>query len=384
MTPPIQNPVHLGFDADRLNRLPQAIEADVEAGRIDGAVLIVARGGQVALHRAFGFAHRETGRAMALDDVFMSMSLSKQFTNLTVLQRIERGEISIDTPVATVIPEFAEHGKGAITIGHLITHSSGLPPVILGDRSLNAADIGSVAAALSRAVPLCPPGEKVMYSPVLAHGLLAEIVRRLDGEGRRFGRILAEDVFEPLGMTESALGIPAHLRSRYVPVVVRDPSPGMFPPGVLESSDRLKPDSEMPGGGCTVTAGDVFHFAEAWRQEGRGLHRRVLSPAMARFALADRTGTMPNEFFDLTPGRPTPSHYSYGFWTRGPGIHATAFGHLASPATFGGLGAGSHAFWVDPVSEVTYVFLSAGLLEERASVERHRRYADLVHAALER
>ncbi|TDP49179.1 serine hydrolase domain-containing protein [Zavarzinia compransoris] len=384
MSPPIYSPDSQGFDADRFARLPRAIEADVEAALIDGAVVIVARGGKIVLHRAFGHAHRDSGRAMALDDVFMSMSLSKQFTNLSVLQRIERGEIAIDTPVAAVVPEFAEHGKDSITIGHLMTHASGLPPVILGDRSLNAADIGSVAAALSRAVPLCPPGEKVMYSPVLAHGLLAEIVRRLDGGGRRFARILAEDVFEPIGMTETALGIPDHLRPRYVPVVVRDPTPGLFPPGVLESSDRLKPDSEMPGGGCTVTAIDLFRFAECWRLRGKGLHRQVLSPALARFALADRTGTMPNEFFDLTPGRPTPSHFSYGFWLRGEGVHASAFGHLASPGTFGGLGAGSHVFWVDPAHDLTYLFLSAGLLEERASVERHRRYADLVHAALER
>lgn len=372
-----------GMDAGRLARVPAVLAADVEAARIDGAVVLVARRGDILLHQAIGFAERATGRAMALDSVFMSMSLSKQFTNLAVLQRIEAGDIAIDTPVAAVVPEFAEHGKGGITIGHLITHTSGLPPVIMGDRKLNGADIASVTAALSRAEPLAEPGSRVLYSPVLAHGLLAEIVRRLDGGTRRFSRILADEVFEPIGMDETHLGIPEHVRSRYVPVVVRDLAPGLFPPGVLESSDRLKPESEMPGGGCVITASDVFAFAESWRNGGRAVKRRVLSPAMVRFALVDRTGAMPNEFF-APPGRgPTPSHFSYGFWLRGQGIHPMAFGHLASPGTFGGMGAGSHVFWCDPASDLTFVLLTAGLLEESASVERFRRLSDLVHTALE-
>ncbi|MCF4166458.1 beta-lactamase family protein [Zavarzinia compransoris] len=374
------------FDPDRLARLPAAILADVEAARIDGAEVLVARGGRIVLHQAIGYAHRESERRMDIGDVFMSMSVSKQFTNMAVLQCVERGDLAIDTPVAAVIPEFAEHGKSGITIGHLITHTSGLPPVIVGDKSLNAADIGSVTAALSRATPLCPPGERFMYSPVLAHGLLAEIVRRLDRHDRRFARILADDVFEPLGMTDTVLGIPAEVRPRYVPVVVRDRTPGLFPPGVLESSDRLKPDSEMPGGGCVTTASDVFRFAECWRQKGRGPGGSLLAPALVRFALEDRTGKLPNSLYAHAVERgwgDVPSHMSYGFWLRGTGVHPAPFGHLASPGTFGGLGAGSHAFWVDPVSDVTFVLLSAGLLEDSASIERFRRLSDLVHCALE-
>jgi CubicO group peptidase (beta-lactamase class C family) len=376
-----------GFDPERLFRLTDAIAADVEAQRIDGAVVVVARGGTVVLHEAIGFAHRESGREMQTDDVFISMSLSKQFTNTAVLQRIERGEIAIDTPVAAIIPEFAAEDKAGIQIGHLITHTSGLPSVVMA-KDLNAADLASVTAVLSRTKPIAAPGAQVMYSPILAHGLLAEVVRRLDGGNRRFGRILADDVFEPLGMTDTALGIPDEVRARYVPVVVRDPTPGLFPPGTLESSDRLKPDSEMPGGGASTTAMDVFNFAEGWRLGGKRDHARVLSPAMVRFALEDRTGTSPHllyEYAKALRGWPTiPSHYSYGFWLRGQGVHPMAFGHLASPGTFGGLGAGCHCFWVDPVSDVTFVFLSAGLLEESASVERHRRLADLVHVAIER
>ncbi|MFA5120569.1 serine hydrolase domain-containing protein [Zavarzinia sp.] len=377
-----------GFDPGRLARLTAAVEADVAAARIDGAVAIVARRGQVVLERAIGLAHRESGRAMTLDAVFNSMSVSKQFTNLAALQKIDQGELAIDTPVAAVIPDFAAEGKGGITVGHLITHTSGLPPVVMGDRNLNPTRLDSVAEVLSRTAPLCPPGERVMYSPILAHGLLAEVVRRLDEGERRFSRILAEDLFQPLGMGSTALGIPAELRPRYVPVVVRDPTPGLFPPGVLESGDRLKPDSEMAGGGASLTAGDLLRFVEALRQGGKLGDARILSPALLRFALADRTGTKPHLMYDpmrTSRGWPeVPSHLSYGFWLRGEGVHPMAFGHLASPGTFGGMGAGSHVFWCDPETDVSFVFLSAGLLEEGASVERHRRLSDLVHAAIER
>jgi CubicO group peptidase (beta-lactamase class C family) len=66
---------------------------------------------------------------------------------------------------------------------------------------------------------------------------------------------------------------------------------------------------------------------------------------------------------------------------RGDGVFPTPFGLLASPRTFGGFGAGSSAFWIDPASDVTYAFLSSGLMEDSYSVER-MRLSDLVQAAL--
>jgi len=59
-----------------------------------------------------------------------------------------------------------------------------------------------------------------------------------------------------------------------------------------------------------------------------------------------------------------------------------AFGQFASPGTFGGIGTGSNCFWIDPDRELTYVFLSAGLMEDSYSWERHQRYSDLVHSAV--
>ena len=75
----------LGFDADRLGQLGRTIHRDIEAGRYDGAVLALARGGRPALTEAFGHAHRDGARRMKVDDVFVTFSVAKQFTHTLVL-----------------------------------------------------------------------------------------------------------------------------------------------------------------------------------------------------------------------------------------------------------------------------------------------------------
>lgn len=380
-------PAALGFDPQRLAAITDRLEADVAAERIDGARLIVARRGELAVDATIGFADRAAGRALEPDDVFCSMSIAKQFANVTVLQQVERGNISLSSPVADVIPEFAAAGKQHITIAQLITHRAGMsanmPPV----EPHQLGDIAAVVAAVSALPPEGEPGANVFYSPTIAHFVLAEIVRRLDGGNRPFRRILADEVFEPLGMTSTSLGARPDLAGRRVPVRVRDRSPGLFPPEALEGMDAvLTEESEIPGGGCLTGAGDVFRFAEAMRQGGVLDGKRVLSPASVRVATTNQTGTMVNHLYDYAHVQrgwpPIPANLGMGFFLRGTGDHPMPFGTYASPGTFGGLGAGSNMFWVDPASDVTMVFLSAGLLEEINSMERHQRLSDMVHAAI--
>ena len=95
-----------------------------------------------------------------------------------------------------------------------------------------------VAAACRQALE-ATPGVTVHYSAITAHALLAEVVRRLDGGTRPFRDILAEDVLNPLGMRDTALGLRADLAKRNVPVVVRDRSDGIFDPDLLEAFNVL-------------------------------------------------------------------------------------------------------------------------------------------------
>ena len=383
----IADPTELGLDPNRLARVTAAIDADVAAERYDGAVVLVARGGQVALHEAIGFADRGARRRARTDDVFAVFSVTKTLTTAAVLVRVDRGELALTTPVAEVLPEFGVKGKQRVTVAQLLTHTAGLttalpplPPEQLGD--LDA----YVAWACQQALEVVP-GTAVHYSAVTAHAILAEVVRRLDGGRRRFADILAADVIEPLGMRDTALGLRPDLAARKVPVVVRDRSPGIFDPDLLEAFNAIVTAvSEIPAAGVVSTTADLFRWAEALRRGGEIDGRRVLSPAIVRLALTNQTGDRPNGFYafacEQRGWEPWPANIGLSFFLRGAGIYPSYFGVTSSPRTFGGLGAGSAMFWVDPERDLTFVCLTAGLLEESRHLDRSQRLSDLVQAAI--
>ena len=376
-----------GFDENRLHRVEDAIASDIDAQRYDGAALRVHRRGRLVLESIQGFAHR--GRAVALkaDSVFVTFSSGKQFTAVTVLKYVEKGLLQLHSPVADVIPEFAANGKRRITLGQLLTHTSGvasMPPMMPPGSMGN---LQAMVAAVCRTPPESVPGSRVRYSITPGHAVMAEMVRRVDGGSRAFREIVKEEVFGPLGMNASALGLPEDLRARLCPVVVRDRAPGLLDPAMLESMGQvLQSDTEIPAGGYVTTIADFARFAEMLRNGGEGNGARILSPAMIDVATQNYTGTMPNDIWDYAVdarGWPVfPAYLGLGFFLRGEGFHPTPFGSLASARTFGGVGAGSTVFFIDPVKELSFAFLSTGLMEETRSTERHQRLADLVHAAI--
>jgi CubicO group peptidase (beta-lactamase class C family) len=377
----------LGFDEDRLERLPLAIEEDVANERYDGAVVLVARGGEVALHEGVGFAERATGRKVRLEDVFYLFSVTKTFTSVAVLRRIEQGELQLTTPVTEVIPEFGVKGKQRVTIAQLLTQTGGMPPDVPPLPLDKVGDLEATAAAVCQQPLAAAPGRLVSYSPLGAHAVLGEVVRRLDGGRRAFREILADELFQPLGMKDTALGLRADLAARRVPVVVRDRSPGLFVPELLEALNALLNEtSEIPGGGGVGTAYDVFRWAEALRRGGELDGARILSPAILDLATRNHTGTQPNHIFDymreLRGWDEFPAFLGLGFFLRGEGIFPTPFGLTASPRTFGGLGAGSTMFLVDPERELVFVCLTAGLLEESRNFDRLQRLSDQVFSAI--
>jgi CubicO group peptidase (beta-lactamase class C family) len=380
-------PAEVGLDATSLGRLSSAIKDDIAAEKYDGAVFIVARGGKVAIHEAIGFADRASGRIARTDDVFLIFSITKALTAAAVLMQIDRGALSLTTRAADIIPEFGSKGKQRITIAQLMTHtaglSAGIPPIpfeMIGDQK-------TMVAAISQMGIEGIPGEKVNYSPMIAHSILGEIVRRVDGGSRPFREILAAEVFGPLGMKDTSLGLRKDLEPRRVPVVVRDRSEGVFPPEMLETySTNLKEDSEIPSGGAFSTASDLFRFAEALRRGGELDGTRILSPAIIRLATTNQTGTRRNSLWDfaleMRGWQEFPAFLGLTFFLRGTGIFPHWFGNLASPGTFGAVGAGSTVFWVDPERDVTFVCLSSGLLEETRNVDRFHRLSDLVCSAV--
>lgn len=141
------------------------------------------------------------------------MSLTKQMTAVRVLMDIEAGKFTLTTPIREIIPEFGIKGKQNITVGHVLTHRTGLnteiPFTLPVDKLGN---IEAVVACLSNERILFMPGAIVTYNPTTAHALAAAMVQRLDAKKRPFRRILAEDIFAPLGMKDTALGLPDRLK----------------------------------------------------------------------------------------------------------------------------------------------------------------------------
>ena len=381
------NPADLGFNPQALDRLIPTIVKDIAQQRYDGAVLLVARGGQVALHEAIGFAERETQRLARLDDVFCLFSVTKTLTAVAVLQRVDRGDLALTTRAADIIPEFGCKGKHRVTVAQLLNHtggmSAGFPPVSPEQTGNLAAVVEAVCQQGLESIP----GQKVSYSPITAHAILGEIVRRLDGGKRPLREIMSEDIFRPLGMRDTALGLRKDLAARRAPIVVRDRSEGMFPPETLESFNLiLGEETEIPAGGAVSTTTDIFRFAEMLRLGGELDGARILSPAIVELATQNHTGLKPNSLWnyarELRGWDEFPAYLGLSFFLRGEGIFPTYFGALASPGTFGGIGAGSTIFWVDPDRDLTFVCLTTGLLEESHSVDRFQRLSDLVHAAV--
>ncbi|MGH8150330.1 MAG: serine hydrolase, partial [Steroidobacteraceae bacterium] len=145
--------------------------------------------------------------------------------------------------------------------------------------------------------------------------------------------------------------------------------------------------AEMPWVGAVSTVPDLLRFAEMLRRGGTLEGTRVLSPSLIDQATVNRTGDKPNELYAAlgrTRGwEPYPAYIGLGFFLRGEAVCHHQFGTLASPRTFGHTGAGSTIFWVDPELDLTFVCLTAGVINEADNVERFQRLSDMALAAAE-
>src|SRR6185436_4875379 len=145
--------------------------------------------------------------------VFDLASLTKVVaTTTSIMTLVEGGRVRLTDPVATFIPEFGRYGKSAITIRHLLTHTSGLRP----DLELEA-EFSGAEEAIRRAieeVPTNPPGQRFVYSDINFF-LLGDIVRRVSGQ--TLDQFAKQELFEPLGMKDTTFLPPASVRGRIAP-----------------------------------------------------------------------------------------------------------------------------------------------------------------------
>jgi len=141
----------------------------------------------------------------------------------------------------------------------------------------------------------------------------------------------------------------------------------------------------MPWVGLVSTAYDLWRFAEMLRRGGELDGRRILGPATLDLATRNHTGDKPNELYmQLAKARgwePYPAYIGIGFVVRGEQICHHQFGTLSSPRTFGNHGAGSTLLWVDPQRDISFVCLTAGVMDEGDNIERFQRLSDIALSA---
>ena len=349
---------------------------------------MIARHGRVSLDAAIGYADRERTRRVESDSVFSIFSMTKAMTNVLALRAIELGRFSLAHKVSELIPEFRGGLREHITIFHLLTHMSGLPMLFQLKAGMpidNLADMVRVACEIVQSDE--PPDLSCKYSPLLNHLLLGEIVRRTDPSGRHYRDIMRQDLFEPLKMTGSSLGLRRDLQARHLFPDFRGNSPinHIGSSGLGENGAFREELAEMPWVGAVSTAPDIFRLAEMLRQQGSLDGARVLSPAMVRKSRQCYTESKPNELYKALAHKDQwevcPAYIGLGFSLRGTKMTHHMFGTQTSPETFGNYGAGSTLFWVDPELDLTFVCLTTGLLSGNRNIVRYHKLADITVSA---
>jgi CubicO group peptidase (beta-lactamase class C family) len=181
----------------------------VAEGKQRGAQVAVYLEGQLVVDAWGGIADVRTGRPVEGDTVFPVFSTTKGIFATVIHILAERGRLDYDTPIAAYWPEFAAHGKEAITLRHALSHTSGVPYMPEGVTLEQISDWDFMCAALADMNPSSSAGAKQVYHPVTYGWLLGEVARRV--EGRHVPQLLKEEICEPLGMSGLYCGIPAEL-----------------------------------------------------------------------------------------------------------------------------------------------------------------------------
>jgi CubicO group peptidase (beta-lactamase class C family) len=379
-----------GMSEERLAHLEEVVRADLDAGLYHGASIQVARHGRLALDLVAGHADEARTKRLEGDTVFTIFSVTKTFINILALRAVELGRFALTTPMAESSPEFAGAPRERATSCDCRTHTAGLPGVWEVRPGMPMDRLGDIVDAVCADLHgVVEPGSRGDDSPMVNHALLGEALRRTDPKNRTIDEILHADLFRPLGMSDTALGIKPHMRDRHA-------FPDMRGNLTIRHTSSTTPgdqglfaaeSNQATWVGAASTTRDRMRLAEMLRNGGSLDGVRILSPRMIEMARQNWTGDLPNEIYRAVALRhgypPPPAYLGLGFTVRGHGVVRHIFGTLTSPETFGNFGFGSSIYWVDPRLDLTFVALTTGLLGQAANIDRFQRLADIVVGAAE-
>ena len=374
----------------RITQLQQVIRDEIKSGLYNGAVVRVAQAGKIICDVVEGAAYAEGSQPLAGDSVFNIFSVTKAFTNVLVMQAIEQGRFLLTTPISDLIPEFTGHGREKIRIWHLLSHQAGFAIIFEVKPGWYIDNFEEVSATVIEHVkPVDAPTEKVSYSPLVNHVLMATALVRTDPKKRDYRQIVQQDILDPLKMKHTSVGLRSDLKLRKVVPDFRGNYPIGHKSRNVEGANGAFEDEKavMPWVGIVSTVPDMFRFAEMFRCHGTLDGARLLSPATLQLATRNHTGHMRNELYyqrgQAVGLEEVPAYIGLGFSIRGEKLAHHMFGTLTSAGTYGNYGAGTTIYWVDPERDLTFVALTAGLLEHNANTARFQRWADMAVSAVD-
>ncbi|MBX3314345.1 MAG: beta-lactamase family protein [Actinobacteria bacterium] len=232
----------------------EQFQRNFDEGQELGASVCVTKDGETVVDLWGGDADT-AGRPWEQDTICNVWSTTKTMSAIVLLMLADRGEIDLDSPVATYWPEFAANGKERVLVRHVLAHTAGLPGFdpavdldVLLDQDLAAANLGAQA-------PWWEPGTQSGYHLITQGYLEAEIVRRVTG--RTLGTFFHEEVAGPLG-AEFWIGLPESEESKVAQLI---------PPDLTEMIAMAESGAETIAGRATLSAaitGDEPN-TRAWR-----------------------------------------------------------------------------------------------------------------------
>ena len=368
-------PEAVGFSSARLSKVSEFVDREILAGRLAGAVTMIARHGEIVHFESAGRYGLDDDRPLDTDALFRIFSMTKPITTVAAMILYEEGAFHLGEPVTKYLPALEGMSllvdgqlvapNNTMTIEQLMTHTAGLTngwhvehPVERAYRDAalqNSPDLDAFIKTLGTLPLRFEPGTRYHYS--VATDVLGALVERLSGQ--TLEQFFHERIFEPLGMRDTYFNVPAektdrlarnHLWDAKSQQVVPMPD-GLIPPpsGVTLFSG---------GGGLISTAKDYWRFCEMLRRGGHLEGVRILGPktvqamTMARLTPEVRdNGATEYPASHLYPGQ------SYGL----------GFGVITDPAqsqvissqgeySWGGIA--NTKFWIDPEEDLVVILMT--------------------------
>jgi CubicO group peptidase (beta-lactamase class C family) len=358
-----------------ITQIDEVLKTAVERGDVPGVVAMAATRERPVYQGAFGKRSLPNGPAMTADTVFWIASMTKAITSTAAVQLVEQGKLSLDGPIAEVLPELAapqvlegfdaagapklRPARRAITLRHLITHTTGFVYDIWHADMLRyreGAGIPDIFSCKNAALmlPLAfDPGDRWEYG--INIDWIGKAVERVTGQ--KLGDYFAEHLFEPIGMQDTGFKLTPERRARLVGMHTRGADGALAP---MQFELPQEPEFEMGGGGLYGTAADYLAFASVFLNQGRAGGRRVLQPETVRLMAENAMGELNVRPLPAAPPYSNEAELLPGMvkkWGLGFMISTERVPGGRDAGSLAWAGLGNTYFWIDPARGIAGVIL---------------------------